>query len=108
MFSEAIAPWHNRLVCTLAVRDVTHDPPTAARTHRDRPSDLPRQAVHSRPSDLGVAHPRPIGRWHDADAILEQYAGLEADDIRACMAYAAEMTRERIVVTAAALREDQT
>ena len=31
--------------------------------------------------------------------ILEQYPGLEADDIRACMAYAAEMTRERIVVT---------
>lgn len=33
------------------------------------------------------------------DAILEQYPGLEADDIRACMAYAAEMTRERIIVT---------
>lgn len=30
--------------------------------------------------------------------ILEQDRGLEADDIRACMAYAVEMTRERIVV----------
>jgi uncharacterized protein (DUF433 family) len=34
-----------------------------------------------------------------SEQILEQYPGLEADDIRACMAYAAEMTRERIVVT---------
>ena len=33
------------------------------------------------------------------EQILEQYPGLEADDIRACMAYASEMTRERIVVT---------
>ena len=33
------------------------------------------------------------------DQIREQYPGLEVDDIRACMAYAAEMTRERIVVT---------
>ncbi len=34
-----------------------------------------------------------------SEQILEQYPGLEADDIRASMAYAAEMTRERIVVT---------
>jgi uncharacterized protein (DUF433 family) len=33
------------------------------------------------------------------EQILEQSHGLEADHIRACMAYAAEMTRERIVVT---------
>lgn len=33
------------------------------------------------------------------DQILEQYPGLEADDVRACIAYAAEMTRERIVVS---------
>ena len=33
------------------------------------------------------------------EQILEQYPGLDADDIRACLAYAAEMTRERIVVT---------
>ena len=32
------------------------------------------------------------------EQILEQYPGLDADDIRACLAYAAEMTRERIVV----------
>ena len=33
------------------------------------------------------------------EQLPEQYPGLEADDIRACLAYAAEMTRERIVVT---------
>ena len=33
------------------------------------------------------------------EQVLEQYPGLQADDIRACMAYAAEMTRERIGVT---------
>ena len=33
------------------------------------------------------------------EQILAQYPGLEPDDIRACIAYAAEMTRERIVVT---------
>ena len=32
------------------------------------------------------------------EQVLEQYPGLDVDDIRACMAYAAEMTRERIVV----------
>jgi uncharacterized protein (DUF433 family) len=34
-----------------------------------------------------------------SEQILEQYPGLEADDIRACMAYAAERTRKRIVLT---------
>lgn len=33
------------------------------------------------------------------EQILEQYPGLGPDDVRACMAYAAEMTRERIVVS---------
>ena len=33
------------------------------------------------------------------EQILAEYSGLEPDDIRACVAYAAEMTRERIVVT---------
>jgi uncharacterized protein (DUF433 family) len=33
------------------------------------------------------------------EAILEQYPGLEPDDTRACMAYAAELTREPIIVT---------
>ena len=32
------------------------------------------------------------------EQVLEQYPGLDVDDIRACMAYAAEMTRERNVV----------
>ena len=33
------------------------------------------------------------------EQILEQYPGLEVDDVLAFMAYAGEMTRERIVVT---------
>lgn len=31
------------------------------------------------------------------DAILEEYPQLTVDDIRACLAYASEMTRERTV-----------
>lgn len=33
------------------------------------------------------------------EQILAEYPGLERDDIRACVAYGAEMTRERVVVT---------
>ncbi len=65
-------------------------------------------------TDPGISHGKPCIRGHriwvslivdlladgmTTDQILEQYPGLEVDDIRACMAYAAEMTRERIVVT---------
>ena len=65
-------------------------------------------------SDPAICHGKPCIRDHriwvslivdlladgmTIDEILEQYPGLEPDDIRACMAYAAEMTRERIVVT---------
>ena len=64
--------------------------------------------------DPAICHGKPCIRGHriwvslivdlladgmTSEQILEQYPGLEADDIRACMAYAAEMTRERIVVT---------
>jgi uncharacterized protein (DUF433 family) len=31
------------------------------------------------------------------DAVLAEYPQLKADDIRACLAYASEMTRERTV-----------
>jgi uncharacterized protein (DUF433 family) len=31
------------------------------------------------------------------EEILENYPGLEAEDVQACIAYAAEMTRERFV-----------
>ena len=65
-------------------------------------------------TDPTICHGKPCIRGHriwvslivdlladgmTTEQILEQYTGLEADDIRACMAYAAEMTRERIVVT---------
>jgi uncharacterized protein (DUF433 family) len=64
--------------------------------------------------DPAICHGKPCIRGHriwvsliidlladgmTTEQILEQYTGLEADDIRAGMAYAAEMTRERIVVT---------
>jgi uncharacterized protein (DUF433 family) len=65
-------------------------------------------------TDPAICHGKPCIRGHriwvslvvdlladglTVEQILEQYPGLEPDDIRACMAYAAEMTRERIVVT---------
>ena len=33
------------------------------------------------------------------EQVIEQYSGLESDEVRACMACAAEVTRERIVVS---------
>lgn len=65
-------------------------------------------------TDPAICHGKPCIRGHriwvslivdlladgmTVEQILEQYLGLEAEDVRACMAYAAEMTRERIVVT---------
>lgn len=65
-------------------------------------------------TDPAICHGKPCIRGHriwvslvvdlladglTVEGILEQYPGLEPDDIRACMAYAAEMTRERILIT---------
>ena len=65
-------------------------------------------------TDPAICHGKPSIRGHriwvslivdlladgmTVEQILAQYPGLEPDDIRACIAYAAEMTRERIVVT---------
>jgi uncharacterized protein (DUF433 family) len=65
-------------------------------------------------TDAAICHGKPCIRGHriwvslivdlladglTSEEILEQYPGLEADDVRASMAYAAEMTRERIVIT---------
>jgi len=64
--------------------------------------------------DPKICHGKPCIRGHriwvslvmdlmadgmTTEEILGQYPGLEPDDIRACVAYAAEMTRERIIVT---------
>ena len=64
--------------------------------------------------DPTICHGKPCVRGHriwvslvldlladgmTTEQVLEQYPGLEPDDVRACVAYAAEMTRERIVVT---------
>ncbi len=63
-------------------------------------------------SDPNVYHGKPCIRGHRiwvslildlmADGcteaeILAQYPGLKPDDLRACIAYASEMTRERLV-----------
>ena len=65
-------------------------------------------------ADPAICHGKPCIRGHriwvslvldlladgmTVEQVLEQYPGLEPDDVRACVAYAAEMTRERIVVT---------
>ena len=65
-------------------------------------------------SDPSVCHGRPCIRGHRVwvslvvdlladgmtfEQVLEVYPGLEVDDIRACLAYASEMTRERIVIS---------
>jgi uncharacterized protein (DUF433 family) len=65
-------------------------------------------------TDPSICHGRPCVRGHriwvslivdlvadgmTTEQVLEQYPRLEPDDIRACLAYASEMTRERIVVT---------
>ena len=65
-------------------------------------------------TDPSICHGQPCIRGHriwvslivdlladgmTTEQILEQYPALEPDDIRACLAYASEMTRERIVVT---------
>jgi uncharacterized protein (DUF433 family) len=65
-------------------------------------------------TDPAICHGKPCIRGHriwvslvvdvladgmTVEQVLHQYPGLEVDDVRACMAYAAEMTRERIVVT---------
>lgn len=64
--------------------------------------------------DPAICHGKPCIRGHriwvslvvdlladgmTIEQVIKQYPGLEPDDIRACMAYAAEMTRERIVVS---------
>jgi uncharacterized protein (DUF433 family) len=64
-------------------------------------------------TDPAICHGKPCIRGHriwvslivdlladgmTVEQILQQYPRLEPDDIRACIAYAAEMTRERIVV----------
>jgi uncharacterized protein (DUF433 family) len=64
--------------------------------------------------DPDVCHGKPCIRGHriwvslvldlladgmTTEQVLDDYPGLEADDVRACVAYGAEMARERVVVT---------
>ncbi len=63
--------------------------------------------------DPTICHGKPCIRGHrvwvslildlladglTSEQVLAEYPGLEPDDIRACVAYGAEMTRERVVV----------
>jgi uncharacterized protein (DUF433 family) len=65
--------------------------------------------------DPNVCHGRPCIRGHRVwvslvldlladgltpERVRAQYPGLDDDDIRACVAYGAEMTRERVVIVA--------
>lgn len=64
--------------------------------------------------DINVCHGKPCIRGHrlwvslildlladglSMEQVLAEYPGIELDDIRACVAYASEMTRERLVVS---------
>ena len=64
--------------------------------------------------DPEICHGKPCIRGHriwvslivdlladgmTVEQVIAQDPGLEPDDVRACMAFAAEMTRERIVAT---------
>ena len=55
------------------------------------------EALHSRASDLGVADPRSAGGRHVSWDVLREYPQLEEADVRACIAYGAEMARERYI-----------
>jgi uncharacterized protein (DUF433 family) len=63
--------------------------------------------------DPNVCHGKPCIRGHriwvslvldlladglTAEQVIAQYPGLELDDVRACVAYGAEMARERVIV----------
>jgi hypothetical protein len=47
--------------------------------------------------NMGVAYPGFFSKWNDIEEILTEYPHLEVEDIRAALAYGAEMTRERYV-----------
>ena len=64
--------------------------------------------------DPDVCHGKPCVRGHrvwvslildlladgmTTEQILAEYPGLEGDDVRACVAYGAEMAREHVIVT---------
>jgi hypothetical protein len=56
-----------------------------------------RKTVHQGHAHLGIAHPGLFGGRLSEAEILADYPQLKPEDIRACLAYAAEIARERIV-----------
>jgi uncharacterized protein (DUF433 family) len=86
-------------------------------TLRYQPGSMPltyEQLLQRISIDPEICHGKPCIRGHriwvslvmdlladgmTIDEVLEQYPQLHMDDIRACIAYAVEMTRERVVVT---------
>src|SRR5207248_1392697 len=69
----------------------SHGPRPVARPDLDRPKGVLWEALHSPPSDLGVADPRSAGGRHVSWDVLREYPQLEEADVRACIAYGAEM-----------------
>lgn len=43
-------------------------------------------------------HPRQPRRWADAEEIVDEYPSLSFDDIRAAIAYAADLAREEVIL----------
>jgi hypothetical protein len=54
------------------------------------------ETMHPGASDLGVAHRFPRVRM-TVDEILKDHPQLTQEDVRACIAFGSEMTRERTV-----------
>jgi Protein of unknown function (DUF433) len=51
--------------------------------------------VYSRTSHLGLPHSGLLASGWTVHDVLERYPGLEEADVLACIAYGAEMARER-------------
>jgi hypothetical protein len=76
--------------------DGDHHLPAPLGTDFDRSTSLLRQAVHLRHPYLGISdRGQPRGGVPEAE-LLAGCPQLETEDIRAALAFAAEMTRERI------------
>ena len=54
-----------------------------------------RETHDPRASGVGVAHPRHLAEGWTVDAIVDEFPGIEVDDVRACIAYAAQLANAR-------------
>ncbi len=65
--------------------------------HFSRPAGLPWQGVHPGHADHGLGGPGQPGRRPDGRAVVPDYQGLTPEAVRAAIAYAAELSHERIL-----------